>query len=207
MQICFLIRSTDPLTVSGRFKSNFNKIQTPHPCFMRQWHKHQSCGVWGDCWHVNCTLSVFPYWLKHEAANHPALPHTHSPQPHTHTPTHIHTHSHIYSLLKMPISAEQWRASVGAANASRRPFQIKRRWPCWEVFLCLLAALLMSTLLPGGGWRGTGSGSEYRNMWCVCRICHVYTVTGVKMSGRYKVAFNACMCRLLHHKKDSLYAT
>ena len=44
-------------------------------------------------------------------------------------------------------------------------------------------------------------------------ICDVYveyvmcTVTGVKMSGRYKVAFNACMCRLLHHKKDSLYAT
>ena len=61
----------------------------------------------------------------------------------------------------MPISAEQWRASVGAANASRRPFQPKRRWPCWEVFLCLLAALLVSTLLPGGGWRGTGSRSEY----------------------------------------------
>ena len=166
--------------------------------------------MWCVRWLLACDLhfvSVFPYWLKHEAANHPALPHTHSPQPHTHTPTHIHTHSHIYSLLKMPISAEQWRASVGAANASRRPFQIKRRWPCWEVFLCLLAALLMSTLLPGGGWRGTGSGSEYRNMWCVCRICHVYTVTGVKMSGSYKVAFNACMCRLLHHKKDSLYAT
>ena len=64
----------------------------------------------------------------------------------------------------MPISVEQWRASVGAANASRRPFQLKRRWPCWEVFLCLLAALLMSTLLPGGSWRGTGSRSEYRNM-------------------------------------------
>ena len=61
----------------------------------------------------------------------------------------------------MPISAEQWRASVGAANASRRPFQPKKRWPCWEVFLCLLAALLVSTLLPGGGWRGTGSRSEY----------------------------------------------
>jgi len=27
------------------------------------------------------------------------------------------------------------------------------------------------------------------------------------MSGSYKVAFNACMCRLLHHKKDSLHAT
>ena len=64
---------------------------------MRQWHKHQSCGV---RWLLACDLyfvSVFPYWLKHEAANHPALLHTHSPTPtppysYTHTPTHIYTH-------------------------------------------------------------------------------------------------------------------
>ena len=129
---------------------------------MRQWHKHQSCGVWGDCWHVICTLCQ----CSHTDWNMKLLTILHSPTP---TPPHSYTHTptHIYPLLKMPISAEQWRASVGAANASRRPFQVKRRWPCWEVFLCLLAALLVSILLPGGGWKGTGSRSEYQNRSCI----------------------------------------
>ena len=84
--------------------------------------------------------------------SHPTLPPTH-----TYTPQYMYTH-----ILKMPISAEQWRASVGAVNASRRPCQSNKRWMCWEVFLLLLTALLVSTLLPGGGWRGTaGSRSEY----------------------------------------------
>ena len=63
----------------------------------------------------------------------------------------------------MPISAEQWRAAVGAANASRRPYQPKHRLP-WDVFMLIITALLVSTLLPGGGGRGTGSRSEYWNM-------------------------------------------
>ena len=63
----------------------------------------------------------------------------------------------------MPISAEQWRAAVGAANASRRPCQAKH-WLPWDVFMLIITALLVSTLLPGGGGRGTGSRSEYWNM-------------------------------------------
>jgi len=57
----------------------------------------------------------------------------------------------------MPISAEQWRASVGAANASLRPYQLKKKRPCWEVFLCLVAALVIAMLLLKGDVRGAGS--------------------------------------------------
>ena len=131
--------------------------------------------------------------LKHEAANQPTLllpthmhthtyTHTNAPQhthTHTYTLTHTHTHTHTNTppthtlthtlthphLLQMPISAEQWRTAVGAINASRRPCQTKRMLPCWEIFLCLLAALLVSTLLPGGGG---GSRSEYWNMPQMC---------------------------------------
>ena len=118
----------------------------------------------------------------------PTHPHTH---PHTYT--HTHPHLHIFTT-KMPISAEQWRASVGAANASRRPFQPKRRWPCWEAFLCLLAALLVSTLLPGGGWRGTGSRSEYWNTSHIRSGCLNRVIDTTQCSMH-------CMCRLLHHKE------
>ena len=61
----------------------------------------------------------------------------------------------------MPISAEQWRAAVGAANASRRPCQPKHRLQPWDVFMLIITSLLVSTLLPGGGWRGIGSRREY----------------------------------------------
>jgi len=100
---------------------------------------------------------------------------------------------------KMPISAEQWRASVGAANASRRPCQPKRRLQCWEVFLRILVALLVSTLLPGGSGRGIASRSEYTG------IGHL--LLGVlEQSKSYNMAFNAtdndCMLNtvcLLHN--------
>ena len=80
----------------------------------------------------------------------------------THTTPHTHTCTHPH-FLQMPISAEQWRAAVGAANASRRPYQPKHRLP-WDVFMLIITALLVSTLLPGGGGRGTGSRSEFWNM-------------------------------------------
>ena len=94
-------------------------------------------------------------------------------------------------ILKMPISAEQWRVSVGAMNASRRPCQLNKRWMCWEVFLLLLTALLVSTLLPRGGWRGTGSRSEYMNIsrkWPeIPEQRHSYIATSIQCH---------CMCRL-----------
>ena len=87
----------------------------------------------------------------------------------------------------MPISAEQWRASVGAVNASRQPCQSNKRWMCWEVFLLLLTALLVSTLLPGGGWRGAGSRSEYMN---ISRILSEIP----EQRHSYMQAFNAIIC-------------
>ena len=109
-------------------------------------------------WKVICNFhdSIF----KHEAAN--------SSYSHTHTHTHTHTHSYTQTcthpfFLQMPISTEQWRAAVGAANASRRPCQAKHRLHPWDVFMLIITALLVSTLLPGGGGRGTGSRREYLN--------------------------------------------
>ena len=124
------------------------------------------------------------------------LPHAHT-HTHTHTPPDTYTPQYMYThILKMPISAEQWRASVGAVNASRRPCQSNKRWMCWEVFLLLLTALLVSTLLPGGGWR---SRSEYIN---ISRIWpeipeqrHSYIATSIQCH---------CMCKL-PHQQNSLY--
>ena len=104
--------------------------------------------------------------------------HTHT-LPHTYTPQYMYTH-----ILKMPISAEQWRVSVGAINASRRPCQSNKRWMCWEVFLLLLTALLVSTLLPGGGWR---SRSEYMN------ISRIWPEIPEQRCS-YILAFNAIIC-------------
>jgi len=132
-----------------------DKICRSYPQFMRHWHKHQTRDAELN-WYVICTLHAV-----HEAD-------IHSPK---HTCTYQHTHRDtIYMLTaKMPISTEQWRASVGAANASRRPCQPKRRLQCWEVFLCILVALLVSTLLPGGDGRRTESRSEFWNRSCIVR--------------------------------------
>ena len=119
--------------------------------------------------------------------SHSALPRTYpylQPCTLSHMHTHIHSPNMYTHILKMPISAEQWRVSVGAINASRRPCQSNKRWMCWEVFLLLLTALLVSTLLPGGGWR---SRSEDMN------ISHIWPEIPEQRQS-YTVAFNAVVC-------------
>ena len=71
-------------------------------------------------------------------------------------------HTHI---PQMPISAQQWRVSVGRANASRslRPHvtgQPKMKLTSWDVLLFILTVLLGTILLSADGGRGTGERSE-----------------------------------------------
>ena len=66
---------------------------------------------------------------------------------------------------QMPISAQQWRVSVGQVNASRslRPHvtgQPKMKLTSWDVLLFILTVVLGALLLSGDGGRGTGERSE-----------------------------------------------
>ena len=82
------------------------------------------------------------------------------------SPMHVHTRT-----AQMPISAEQWRVSVGLVDASR---SLRPRVTCQPktnlTWTCLLTALLVAVLLTGNGLRGTGSGSEYWNMSCIVMV-------------------------------------
>ena len=76
-----------------------------------------------------------------------------------HGKTHNHTHT-----PQMPISAQQWRISVGQVNASRflRPRvtgQPKMKVTSVDVLLFILTALL-GVILSGDGGRGTRERSE-----------------------------------------------
>ena len=74
------------------------------------------------------------------------------------------THTH---KPQMPISTQQWRLSVGRANASRslRPLvtgQPKMKLTSWHILIFIINALLgaILVLLSLDGGRGTGERSE-----------------------------------------------